>query len=85
LRLRGRLIAIVEDPARSASERRRAVFALWNDCADDEVGRRAQRAVEAFICERMPRGSALGYGAQEIAALDLQRAGRRPFRPYRES
>jgi hypothetical protein len=76
------LVAIIEDESRSPHERKRAVFALWNDCADDEVGERAKLAIETLIRERMPRGGALGYGADELAAFDLQRAGRRPFAPY---
>jgi hypothetical protein len=81
-RIRGRLVAIIEDQSRSPHERKRAVFALWNDCSDDEVGERAKLAIEALIRERMPRDGALGYGDDELAAFDLQRAGRRPFAPY---
>lgn len=80
--LRGRLIAILEDPNRSAADKRAAVFSTWDTCAQDEIGRRGQEAIEALIREWMPQGSPLAYGEAELAALNAQRASPRPFAPY---
>ena len=76
------LHAIWSDTATAAPERRRRIFALWNDCADDELGRRARGLVEGFIHERLPRGSADAYTAQEIARYEAQRVGPVAFDPY---
>jgi hypothetical protein len=83
LRMRGQLLAIVDDPLRSAGDKRRAVFALWDDCADDEIGRQGQALVEAFVRERMPADSALGFQQAELDALNAQRVSSRRFNPYR--
>ncbi|MDH5676597.1 MAG: hypothetical protein OEZ06_31055 [Myxococcales bacterium] len=81
--LRGQLVGIVDNEAATTAERRLAVFALWNDCSDDELGSEAQRLIEDFIRERMGQGTALGYSAVELAELNARRHGRREFAPYR--
>ncbi len=81
-RLPKRLRAIWSDPSRSAHARRTAIFALWDDCADDEVGARARHIVERFIRTNLPSGSADAYTAEELRALNARRASPVPFTPY---
>ena len=81
-RLRGRLLIILEDDGRTPVERRRAIFALWDECSGDEVGRQAQRTIEAFVRAHMPRGSELAYSDAELATLNAGRASAAPFAPY---
>ena len=83
--LRGRLIAIIEDPARSPSDKRSAVFATWDTCSQDEIGTRGQRVIEALIRERMPQDSQLGFSEVELAALNARRTSVRSFDPYRST
>jgi hypothetical protein len=62
--------------------RRRQLFELWDDCADDAVGAVARRAIEAFIRRCLPAGSADAYPAAEVAALNARRVTGTPFAPY---
>lgn len=80
--LRGRFEHIVADAGLTAQQKRVQVFALWNDCADDETGSEGQRAIEQLVRLYMPRGSALGYAPRELDELNGQRMGRRVFDPY---
>jgi hypothetical protein len=80
--VRGHLRSIVADPVLTPADKRNAVFALWDDCADDDVGLSAQKLVEAFIREHMPEGSALAYDRTELERLNAIRASRRAFDPY---
>ena len=82
LRLRGKLEHILADGGLSPLQQRIAVFELWDDCAADEVGREAQRLVEAFVRERMPRASSLGYTDAELAELNQRRVSPHRFDPY---
>lgn len=73
---------IVADQSLSPTLKRGAVFELWDSCASDEAGTRGQHITEAFIRQRMPAGSPLGYGQAELTALNQQRASARRFDPY---
>jgi hypothetical protein len=76
------LMRVLRDDALAPRDKRSAIFTLWDDCAEDDQGTEAQHAIERFVREHMPRGSALGYPDEELVALNAQRAGRRPFAPY---
>jgi hypothetical protein len=82
LTLHRELMRVLRDDTLDARNKRLAVFMVWDDCAQDEQGTQAQHAVERFIREHMPQGSTLGYSADELLALNAQRAGARPFAPY---
>jgi hypothetical protein len=83
--LRGKLLAIVGDARLTPADKRARVFALWDDCADDEVGTRAQDIVERFVRENMPEGSALAFEQEELARFNARRASRRAFAPYTQA
>lgn len=80
--LGGRMLRVWRDASRPAHARRAALFRLWDDCADDEVGRRARAAVERFVRQRLPRGGPDGYTAAELTALNAGRSSPEAFRPY---
>lgn len=73
---------IVSDPATGSEQKRAQVFALWQECGDDEQARQTQRSVEAFVRRRMPQGSRLGYAEDELRHLNETRIGLRAFLPY---
>jgi hypothetical protein len=75
-------LRVLRDDALHPREKRAVIFALWNDCAEDDAGAQAQHAIERFIREHMPQGSGLGYPAEELLAFNAQRAGARAFAPY---
>jgi hypothetical protein len=70
------------------AQRRRALFALWDEAAEDgdpdlvRAGDEARATVLAFIARRLPEGSPDAFTAEELAALNRVRRSRRPFAPY---
>jgi hypothetical protein len=87
--LPGALEALWRGPG-SAAERRRLIFALWDDCAEDgnsvvaRGGREARAVILDFIRRSLPAGSADAYGADELAALNRERTSTDEFHPYPE-
>ncbi|AKF07080.1 hypothetical protein DB32_004229 [Sandaracinus amylolyticus] len=66
-----------------AADRRRALFALWDDASEDEVGRTARDAIERFVREELPEGSADAYSDGELEQLNASRVSAERFAPYR--
>jgi hypothetical protein len=72
-----------------AALRKRVLFALWDECAEDgnplmrEGGAQARRIIEEFMRSELPEGSPAGFTAAEIAALNRRRTSERAFAPYR--
>ena len=62
-------------------ERRRALFALWDECNDEESGTRARAVVVDFIRRELPRGTADAFTAAEIVALNRVRTAESAFAP----
>jgi hypothetical protein len=81
-RLTGRLASLWQDPTRSPRERRRALFELWDEAAEDERGRAAREAVLAFVRESLPAGSDEAFSGPELAQLNGARDSHEPFAPY---
>ncbi len=80
------LWATVSEPA----ARRRALFELWDECAEPgsdsdaiaEAGAAARRLVIGFIRARLPAGTPDAFTAAELAALNRGRSSRAAFAPY---
>jgi hypothetical protein len=72
----------------SAAERRRILFALWDEAAEggnDRVrsgGAAARAIIETFIAAHLPPGSRDAFRPDELAALNRIRSSRRAFAPY---
>ncbi|WP_236605391.1 hypothetical protein [Sandaracinus amylolyticus] len=81
-RLRARIRRLWAAP-RPAAERRRALFELWDDASEDDVGRSARDAIERFVREELPEGSADAYSDGEIEHLNASRESTGRFAPYR--
>ncbi|MCA9649461.1 MAG: hypothetical protein KC501_06105 [Myxococcales bacterium] len=92
LQLGRELSTVWRDPARSAAERRRALFLLWDDCeelardeGDDgrrEGGEQMRRRIEAFIRRVAPPGSDDAFDPLELSRLNRSRHSRQRFDPY---
>lgn len=94
--LLGKVVAMVReqaalvwsDASQPAAARRRALFELWDDCAergDAEVvraGERARVALYGFIRAHAPPDGPDAYSAAELAELNRKRASKRRFAPY---
>lgn len=76
-------------PELSLAERRRALFLLWDECAEagpEDVLTSANsiRAMTiSFIRRELPQGSSKAYSAQELAAFNQARRSSKRFAPYR--
>ncbi len=79
--LRDALLAIVNDARRTSHQKRDAVFALWADCADDEVGERGRNVIEEFVREHFAADSPHAFTAGELRQLNARNAQHR-FDPY---
>jgi hypothetical protein len=84
--MRGNLDALARTSL-PAAERRAAVFALWDDCAEDDgplgdSGAVARAVVRGYIAVRFPPGGPDAFTAEEIAAFDARRRSRQHFAPY---
>jgi hypothetical protein len=77
-----RLDALWRDPRNSLADRRRLLFELWDECDPRMAsGRAARTHIEAFVRERLPRGSRMAFTPEELARLNYGRSI--PFAPYR--
>lgn len=70
------------------AERKAALFALWDECSeeenkDGEAGARARAIVIGWIRAKLPAGSPSAFTSDEIAKLDASRTSREHFAPYR--
>ncbi len=72
----------------SPQERRRVLFALWDESAEDgnellrAGGAEARRLIEEFIAYRIPPGSRDGFRTHELVRLNRIRQSRQAFAPY---
>jgi hypothetical protein len=64
------------------SARREALFELWDECGDDDAGRRARTIVIGWIRARLPRGSEHAFTDDEIADLRARSSSAESFIPY---
>ena len=62
--------------------RRAALFELWDECGDDDAGKRARAVVVGWIRSHLPAGSADAYTADELAVLAARRTSSAAFAPY---
>jgi hypothetical protein len=72
----------------SPLERRRAVFEIWDECAEGstdltaDYGEKARSIIQSAIRELFPAGTDLGYSPAELLVLNERRTSRRRFAPY---
>ncbi len=65
----------------SFAERRRRTVALWEEQAEDEVGRLGRALIVRFIRQRCPAESACAFSDQELRDINAKRESA-PFHPY---
>ncbi len=81
-RLRARVRRIWTNRSHTAEHRRRAIFDLWDECSDDDVGRVARESIERFVREHLPEGSPDAYPQGELEQLSAERESTATFAPY---
>jgi hypothetical protein len=74
--LRGRLEEIWNRKDLSAVQRRRLLFAIWDECEDDEAGQQARTTIVGFI-----RRLQIHFPPEELAGLNRHRLSAEPLAP----
>lgn len=82
------LDAVWRQTAWTPALRRRILFALWDEAAEEGSaqlvagGAEARATIEGFIARTIPPGSRHAFGRGELAELNRIRTSRRAFAPY---
>jgi len=72
---------------RDPVERRAALFAMWDECAEGEgplgeAGERARAEIIGWIRAHLPQGGPDAFTAAELAELATHRSSHQQFEPY---
>lgn len=79
--------AVWDEPSWDLPTKRRILFALWDECAEDgdellvDGGTAARQTIASFISHYIPEGSDDGYTDDEIARFNKIRTSRVAFAP----
>jgi hypothetical protein len=88
VRMPGYLDRVWSHDSWTDAQRRRLLFDLWDEVAEDgdaalvHAGVQVRAIIEGFIRRRLPAGSRAAYTEQELLVLDGIRRSRTRFRPY---
>ncbi|MEQ8978342.1 MAG: hypothetical protein RL846_10455, partial [Deltaproteobacteria bacterium] len=86
--LKSDLEGIWIDPKLTTEAKRRMIFQLWDDCAEDgdpsivDHGKMARITIIEFVKKALPAGSPFAYTRDELVALNERRASKARFEPY---
>ncbi len=80
--VRSQVRTLWEDASRPAADRRRAIFELWDECADGDEGAPAREAIVAFIRREIPDSSPDSFTMIELARMNAHRQSAERFDPY---
>jgi len=79
------LASILESAQLDLAAKKREIFELWADCANEgegTAGTRARKRIEQFVRVRMPIDSPLAFTVDELAALNATIDAGERFAPY---
>lgn len=82
------LAAVWKESRLDAAARRRTVFQLWDECAEQgpadvvEASARARATITDFIRRQLPAGSPDAFTAAELQSLNARRSSTARFSPY---
>lgn len=82
--VRAALHAIWTRAGLSFAERRRLMFALWDDTTEDEFGSVGRAEIIAYVRQYCPRDGTTAFTDEELRALNATRRSRSVFEPYAE-
>jgi hypothetical protein len=80
--LRKQLDRIWCDAARSAADRRRAIFTLWDETSPDAEGARGRGVILDYVRRNLAEHAPDAYRPEELAELNLSRSHAERFDPY---
>jgi hypothetical protein len=81
------LSEVWNEPSWDLPTKRRILFALWDECAEDgnahtvDGGQAARQSIITFIGQTLPEGSAEGYTDDELSGFNQIRTSRVAFAP----
>jgi hypothetical protein len=70
------------DAKLSLAEQKQRTFEYWDVSAEDDIGRRGRRLVEAFVRDRCPQSSACAFSPDELVRFNALRKSHVRFAPY---
>ncbi len=82
-RLRGRLMRVWQDDARTVEQRRRAIFDEWVVVDESGADGGARALIVQFVRDNLPATDASAYPADELRRLNARRNGTARFAPYK--
>jgi hypothetical protein len=88
VRLPAYLARIWGHDAWTPAQKRRALFALWDEVAEEgdpemlRGGEAVRAIILAFIARHLPEGGAHAFTADELAAMNRERKSKQRFEPY---
>lgn len=74
------LRSVLDDATLSVAKKHETIFLLWQDCGEDSYEHR--QAVVRFVKRYLPKGSTLGFLAEELEQLNIKRDRLQRFEPY---
>lgn len=80
--LQNRLCEIWANPKKTEAQKRQQIFAIWDDCADTDLGHKARALIIAFIRQALPKSSKSAYKGDELRNINRDRSDKEKFRPY---
>lgn len=88
LEIKPRMTAIWENRRFSHAEKKKRLFALWDECAEEgspdvlKTSELIRASILGFIAEHLPPESHLAYSENDLAMLNATRRSRAEFLPY---
>jgi hypothetical protein len=76
------LQSLLDDSKLSLTKKHEAIFLLWQDCGEDAQAASHRKVVDSFVRRYMPKGSALGFLADELEHFNASRGRLQKFEPY---
>jgi hypothetical protein len=76
------LRSVLDNEKLTLAKKHEAIFLLWQDCGEDGQAEAHRQAVKRFVRRYMPKGSAVGFLADELEHFNTSRGQLQRFEPY---
>lgn len=76
------LQSVLDDSQLTLTKKHEEIFSLWEGCGEDGQAQAHRHAVVRFVRRYMPKGSALGFLADELEHFNASRGRLQKFEPY---
>jgi|GEM_PF-6538034 len=76
------LRGVLDDEKLTLTKKHETIFLLWQDCGEDGQAEAHRQAVKRFVRRYMPKGSTIGFLADEIEHFNTSRGQLQRFEPY---